>query len=178
MNRPLCRLIAGLLVLSIASTARAELILPSAATHRERIAAVLNRDDVAAELARHGVRAEDVRARVAALSDAEAAALAGRIDAQPAGGVVGFGAALFLLIAAPVLVPIAVITLVVGGIAGIAAIASASSRNAKPVNTERVPATRPANTALASSPFPVSSGLYGAFVPAPADAAPAQATAE
>ena len=87
MNRPLHRLLAGLLVLSIASTARAELILPAAAD-RERIAAALNRGDIAGELARYGVSAEDAKARVAALSDEEVAQLTGRIDAQPAGGLV------------------------------------------------------------------------------------------
>jgi len=117
MNRPLHRLLAGLLVLSVASTARAELILPAAAD-RERIAAALNRSDVAGELARYGVRAEDARTRIEALSDEEVAAIAGQIDAQPAGG--NSGAGLLLLITAPIWLPIAAVALVVAGIVAIA----------------------------------------------------------
>jgi hypothetical protein len=51
-----------------------------------RLAAALQRDDVIAALQARGVSPDQARARVAALSDAEAAQLAEQIDAVPAGG--------------------------------------------------------------------------------------------
>jgi len=53
---------------------------------RDRVAALLERSDVQARLQALGVSPADARARVAALSDAEAAQLAAEIDALPAGG--------------------------------------------------------------------------------------------
>ena len=53
---------------------------------RARLAAALQRDDVVAALQARGVSPEQARARVTALSDAEAAQLAQQIDAVPAGG--------------------------------------------------------------------------------------------
>jgi hypothetical protein len=50
------------------------------------VAAFAGRDDVAAQLQRLGLSPEAAKARVAALSDAEVAHLADRIDALPAGG--------------------------------------------------------------------------------------------
>ena len=55
-------------------------------TVRDRIDALLDREEVRAALARHGVAAAEVGARVDALTDAEAAALASDIDRMPAGG--------------------------------------------------------------------------------------------
>jgi hypothetical protein len=66
---------------------------------RARLNSLLERQDLQAKLAAYGVKASDVKARVAALSDDEAAQLASRIDSAPAGGD-GFGA----LIGAAVLV--------------------------------------------------------------------------
>ena len=59
---------------------------------RARLADLLNRADVRAALATYGVSRDEVQARVAALSDEEAAAVAGRLDALPAGGDGGLGA--------------------------------------------------------------------------------------
>jgi hypothetical protein len=58
----------------------------SADDARSRLAAALQRDDVVAALQARGVLPEQARARVAALSDSEAAQLAQQIDAVPAGG--------------------------------------------------------------------------------------------
>ena len=55
-------------------------------SERERVKALLERPEVAAELERQGVTAQEAKARVGAMSDAEASALAGRIDAMNAGG--------------------------------------------------------------------------------------------
>ena len=54
---------------------------------RARIAAALERSEVQQQLRAHGVSPDEVKARVAALSDSEAAELAARIDSLPAGGL-------------------------------------------------------------------------------------------
>ena len=69
----------------------------TAQQHRERLAAALERPDVAAELERMGVAKGEAQARVAALSDAEVAAMAGRIDSLPAGGDI-LGAIVFVFV--------------------------------------------------------------------------------
>jgi len=53
---------------------------------RERIKALLARPDLAKELEKRGIAPADVRGRVDAMTDQEVHALAGRIDAVPAGG--------------------------------------------------------------------------------------------
>lgn len=56
---------------------------------RARVRALLAREDVAAELGRFGLTPEQAQGRLAALSDAEVARIAGRIDELPAGGSFG-----------------------------------------------------------------------------------------
>jgi hypothetical protein len=58
--------------------------------NREKIAATLDHPEVIAQLERFGVDKKEAEARVAALTDAEAAALAGEIDKMPAGGSSGW----------------------------------------------------------------------------------------
>ena len=60
--------------------------LKQSSAARNRIASALERRDVRAQLEALGVNPADVQARVAALSDDEAAQLAARIDRLPAGG--------------------------------------------------------------------------------------------
>lgn len=71
-----------------------------ASNARERINTLLERQDLQAKLAAYGVQVSDVKARVAALSDEEAAQLAGQIDQAPAGGDGGalIGAALIVFL--------------------------------------------------------------------------------
>ncbi|HEX6703646.1 MAG TPA: PA2779 family protein [Albitalea sp.] len=57
----------------------------SATAEREHVNATLARADVAAGLQERGVSVEQVRARVAALTDDEVAAVANAIDTAPAG---------------------------------------------------------------------------------------------
>jgi len=59
--------------------------LPPAA-EREHLKALLARPEVGAALQKMGLSAPDAAARVDAMTDAEVAQLAGRIDALPAGG--------------------------------------------------------------------------------------------
>ena len=91
-------LIVSMTVLSAPQPSQAAMIATgeaaSASTHasRARIADLLNRADVRAALVAYGVSQDEVQSRVAALSDDEAASLAGRLDALPAGGDGGLGA--------------------------------------------------------------------------------------
>ena len=85
------RFIASLLVISIAMplpTQAAMVATDSALAGAERaqVTRLLERADVQKRLESYGVNAADVKARLAALSDDEAAALAARIDTLPAGG--------------------------------------------------------------------------------------------
>ena len=66
---------------------------------RERVAAMLERADVQSQLEALGVNPADVKARVSALSDDEAAQIAGRLDQLPAGGnIVGAIVFVFLVL--------------------------------------------------------------------------------
>jgi len=94
------RLIAALLLVSVLGVslpipAHAAFISTDAAlalSERERILSVLDRAEVRAQLGARGVSPSDVKARVAALTDEEAAELASRMDELPAGGIDILGA--------------------------------------------------------------------------------------
>jgi hypothetical protein len=58
----------------------------AAQQYRNTVSAALNRPEVMSQLEQMGVSKADAQARVAALSDEEAAQLAGKIDSLPAGG--------------------------------------------------------------------------------------------
>lgn len=84
-----------LMVAALPQPSYAAMLSTSAAVapdNRARIAAALERADVRAGLAAYGVDAKEIKARVAALSDEEAAQVAGKLDALPAGGDAGLGA--------------------------------------------------------------------------------------
>jgi hypothetical protein len=93
---PLRRLLAATLIVSIAGMGLplpvqagmlpTQSALSGTSGARERIANLLERRDVRARLEAYGVNPADASARVAALSDDEAAELAGRMGALPAGG--------------------------------------------------------------------------------------------
>ena len=71
------------------STGTAAMISSDAAisgADRERIVNVLERAEVRAQLQSLGVKPADVQARVAAMSDVEAAQLAAQLEQLPAGG--------------------------------------------------------------------------------------------
>ena len=98
MLRIFRRLLVQLLVVSTATfgvpgPASAGMIGTDAALHGDRqvLASALERADVRAELGRYGVDPAELKARIAALSDEEAASLAGRIGSLPAGGDAGVG---------------------------------------------------------------------------------------
>lgn len=64
---------------------------------QQRLAATLDRADVVQALAARGVDVDQARERVAALDDAQAAALLAQIDAAPAGGDV-LGTVVFIFV--------------------------------------------------------------------------------
>lgn len=108
MIKKLRRLIASLLIVSIAGLgfplpAQAgmvgtDAVVSASSGERERIATFLQREDVRQQLQAQGVSQEDVKARVAALTDEEAAQLAGRIDSLPAGGILGLILLVFIIL--------------------------------------------------------------------------------
>jgi hypothetical protein len=82
------RMIAALLIVSTTATSLpVQAAMIAADADRQRIAAALERAEVREQLAAFGVGLEQAQARVAALSDAEAAELAARIEELPAGGI-------------------------------------------------------------------------------------------
>ena len=100
------RLITALLLVSVLGVslpipAHAASISTDAAlalSERERILSVLDRAEVRAQLAARGVSPSDVKARIAALTDEEAAELASRMDELPAGGILGAIVLVFLVL--------------------------------------------------------------------------------
>ena len=101
------RFIASLLILSLASLgiaapAQAAMLATDSAlagTERSRIVSLLDRAEVRAQLKAYGVDPADVKARVAALSDEEAAHLAAQLDSLPTGGsIIGAIVLIFLVL--------------------------------------------------------------------------------
>ena len=101
------RIVAGLLIVCVAGLgaplpAFAGIVSTQAVVagaERERLADLMDRADVRERLQALGVDAADARARVAALSDEEAAQLAARMDELPAGGdALGIALIVFLVL--------------------------------------------------------------------------------
>ena len=81
------RLVSSLLIVCLAGIGLpANAGMLSIDADRAHIFSVLDRDEVRAQLEANGVNPADVKARVAAMTDEEAAQLAGQIDSLPAGG--------------------------------------------------------------------------------------------
>ena len=98
-------LITSLLFAGIAQSAQAALVTTeqvvtaaAAQQNRAKIAAAFQRPEVQAELQKMGISGEEAQARVAALTDAETAAVANRIDSLPAGGDGIVGAIVFIFV--------------------------------------------------------------------------------
>lgn len=101
------RFIASLLIVAVAglglvAPAQAALLATdavAAGAERGRVLAVLERGEVQAQLQAYGVDPEEVKARVSAMTDAEAAQLAAQLDALPAGGsIIGAIVLVFLVL--------------------------------------------------------------------------------
>ncbi len=70
---------------ALISTEQAQAVQSADSTARTQLHAALDREDLVAALQERGVSVEQLRARVDALTDAEAAQLVAQIDAAPAG---------------------------------------------------------------------------------------------
>ena len=87
MVRAFKRVLSSLLIVCLAGIglpANAAMLAVDA--DRSHILSILERDEVRAQLEARGVQPADVKARVAAMTDEEAAQLAAQIDSLPAGG--------------------------------------------------------------------------------------------
>jgi hypothetical protein len=96
-----CLLLSGLPLTAQAAMVGSEeaLVTPASQADRDRVAAFFSRDDVRQQLQAQGVSADDAVARVRAMSDAEVAQLADRVDRAPAGGdVIGVLFTVFLIL--------------------------------------------------------------------------------
>lgn len=96
-----CIVLAGVPLASQAAIVPTEAAISTAVADgsRERVQAFFEREDVRAALQEQGVSAHDALARVNAMSDAEVAQLAHRVDQAPAGsGVVGVLFSMFLIL--------------------------------------------------------------------------------
>jgi hypothetical protein len=82
-----------------ASIISTEQVVTAAAAqqNRAKIAATFERADVQAELHKMGISTEEAQARVAALTDAETASIAHKVDSLPAGGDI-VGALVFIFV--------------------------------------------------------------------------------
>jgi hypothetical protein len=78
------RLIVMLVAICLTGTSQAAMI--DTPSQHDGLLRMLDRADVQTQLAAYGVSVEQAKARVAAMSDAEAAQLAQQIDGLPAGG--------------------------------------------------------------------------------------------
>ena len=88
LARVMCRVLAvGLAILPW--QANAGLIGTEQAAERTTVGGFVARAEVAAQLQSFGISAHEAQQRVAALSDAEVADLAGRVESLPSGGIAG-----------------------------------------------------------------------------------------
>jgi len=78
-------------------------MLPTADATKERIIGLIDRSDVRVQLESLGVNPADAKARVAAMTDDEAAQLAGKLDQLPAGSdaagaIIGAAVLIFIVL--------------------------------------------------------------------------------
>lgn len=103
MKRTICRLLIALSIWTPYQVATAGMIASDqsvvSSDDRAALNAFLARAEVARQLQGIGIDATSAKARVAALSDAEARALAGQVADAPAGGVYSAGIIAIILIA-------------------------------------------------------------------------------
>jgi len=102
--RYICRLLivsmAAVPFSSYAAMVGTDQVLATAQTQgaRDKVHDFLGRSEVRSQLQRLGVSPTAAQARVNALTDAEVAGIAGRIDSLPAGGFSGWAAAAALIV--------------------------------------------------------------------------------
>lgn len=111
MKNPIKRFTSHVLIVSIltlgsplpyanaAMVGTAQVATENAQTDRERVLAFMERDEMQQQFQSLGVDTQTAKERVAALSDAEIASIAGKVDMAPAGaGVVGAIVTVFVVL--------------------------------------------------------------------------------
>lgn len=73
-------------------------MIPTEGSERERVLTLIERPEVAAELEKMGIAPDEAKARVSAMTEAEVASLAGRLDTAVAGGAISNTDFLLILI--------------------------------------------------------------------------------
>jgi hypothetical protein len=98
-------LISSVMFAGLSQTANASIItteqvvsVAAAAHNRAIVVAAFERAELQAELQKMGINTDDARARVAAMTDTEAASVAKQIDALPAGGDGIIGTLVFIFV--------------------------------------------------------------------------------
>jgi hypothetical protein len=98
-------LISSVMFAGLSQTANAAIItteqvvsVAAAAQNRATVVAAFERAELQAELQKMGINTDDARARVAAMTDTEAASVAKQIDALPAGGDGIIGTLVFIFV--------------------------------------------------------------------------------
>jgi hypothetical protein len=95
MKRPLTGL---LLAMVLAAPQAYAGMIATEGSERDRVLTLVERPDIAKALERMGIPADQAKARVGAMSEAEVASLAGKLDALPAGGALSNQDFLFIVI--------------------------------------------------------------------------------
>ncbi len=98
-------LITSFMFVGFAQTAQASIItteqvvaVANAEQNRAKVMSTFTRADVQAELQKMGIDTDEAKARVAAMTDAETAAIANKIDTLPAGGDGILGTIVFIFV--------------------------------------------------------------------------------
>jgi hypothetical protein len=79
-------------------------MIPTEGSERDRVMALIARPEVAQQLEKMGIAQNEAKDRVAAMSEAEVASLAGKLDALPAGGALSNQDLMIILIVVLVVV--------------------------------------------------------------------------
>lgn len=81
------KLLTGLLfAVALAAPHAYAALIPTEGSERERLMALIERPEVAQQLEKMGIPQGQAKDRVAAMTEAEVASLAGKLEALPAGG--------------------------------------------------------------------------------------------
>jgi hypothetical protein len=98
-------LITSFMFVGFAQTAQASIItteqvvaVANAEQNRAKVMSTFTRADVQAELQKMGIDTDEAKARVAAMTDAETASIANKIDTLPAGGDGILGTIVFIFV--------------------------------------------------------------------------------
>lgn len=92
------RLLTGLVMSAALALPAYAGMIPTQGSDRERVMTLIERPEVAQQLEKMGIPAEQAKARVAAMSEAEVASLAGKLDSLPAGGALSNQDFLFIIL--------------------------------------------------------------------------------